>query len=253
MRAILLAAGLGSRLGGGRPKVLLSIGGETLLARHLAILTGCGIDEVVIGVGHRAEEIGAAVAALAPTLPVRLVTNPDFRGGSVTTLWAVREAVSAGGPVLLMDADVLYDHRLMARLVASPHADCCLLDRDFEAGDEPVKLCLRAGRPVELRKQIDRALAYDGCGESVGFFRFSEATARRLGEIAGGYVARGETEAPHEEAVRDLLRERPFGVEEITGLPWLEIDFPEDLARAERDILPRLAPRPEPRGGERHG
>jgi len=240
MRAILLAAGLGSRLGGGRPKVLLSIGGETLLARHLAILTACGVDEVVIGVGHRAEEIGDEVATLAPAVEVRLVTNPDFRAGSVTTLWAVREAVRAGGPVLLMDADVLYDHRLMARLVDSPHADCCLLDRDFEPGDEPVKLCLLDGRPVELRKQLDSTLAYDDCGESVGFFRFSEATARRLVEIAGGYVARGETEAPHEEAVRDLLRELPFGVEAVAGLPWLEIDFPEDVARAEQGILPRL-------------
>jgi len=101
-------------------------------------------------------------------------------------------------------------------------------------------VCLRGGRPVELRKQLDPALAYDDCGESVGFFRFSEATARRLVEIAGGYVARGETEAPHEEAVRDLLCEHPFGVEAVAGLPWLEIDFPEDLARAEQEILPRL-------------
>jgi len=47
---------------------------------------------------------------------------------------------------------------------------------------------------------------------------------------------------PLEEAVRDLIRERDhaFDVAEVTGLPWIEIDFPKDIARAEREILPEL-------------
>ena len=45
-----------------------------------------------------------------------------------------------------------------------------------------------------------------------------------------------------EEAIRDLLQATPheFGFEDITDLPWLEIDFPEDIRRAEHEILPRL-------------
>jgi len=47
---------------------------------------------------------------------------------------------------------------------------------------------------------------------------------------------------PHEEAVRDLLRERSqiFEVIDVTGSPWIEIDFPDDVARAARDVLPQL-------------
>jgi choline kinase len=47
---------------------------------------------------------------------------------------------------------------------------------------------------------------------------------------------------PHEEAVRDLIRERgqTFDVADVTGLPWIEIDFPKDVTRAEREILPEL-------------
>ena len=54
--------------------------------------------------------------------------------------------MTRGGDVLLMDADVLYHDRIMSALVAgkSP-VNRVLLDRDFEAGDEPVKLCVRAG------------------------------------------------------------------------------------------------------------
>ena len=51
-------------------------------------------------------------------------------------------------------------------------------------------------------------LKYDTIGESVGFFRFDERGARRLAAIVAGYVRAGRANLPHEEAVRDLLRER---------------------------------------------
>jgi choline kinase len=99
---------------------------------------------------------------------------------------------------------------------------------------------------VELRKQLEADLEYDSIGESVGFFRFDEAGARRLAVLVAGYAARGEIDMPHEEAVRDLIREQggSFEVADVTGAPWIEIDFPNDITRAEREILPELeAPR----------
>ncbi len=58
----------------------------------------------------------------------------------------------------------------------------------------------------------------------------------------------------YEEAIRDLLRAVPpgmFGIEDVTGLPWIEIDFPADVARAETEVLPRLADRALSRGRDR--
>ena len=117
-----------------------------------------------------------------------------------------------------------------------------LLDRDFEAGDEPVKLCVRAGVPVELRKQLAPDLKYDTIGESVGFFRFDAAGARRLAAIVSDYVGSDRAHLPHEEAVRDLYREASQVVEvaDVTGSPWIEIDFPNDVARAAQEVLPQL-------------
>ena len=53
----------------------------------------------------------------------------------------------------------------------------------------------------------------------------------------------GRANLPHEEAIRDFLREgtQPVEVVDVTGMPWIEIDFPADVERAERDILPRLS------------
>ena len=62
--------------------------------------------DVTVVTGFEAAQIEAAVAG---DPGVTLVHNPDFREGSVVSLWAARAALRAGRPVVLMDADVLYD------------------------------------------------------------------------------------------------------------------------------------------------
>jgi choline kinase len=249
MRAIILAAGRGQRLQQPQhqqiPKCLLRFGGRTLLERHLLALRECGVSEVVLALGFKRELIEAEIERMRLTPAPEVVINPGFELGSVLTVHTVAEPLGRGGDVLLMDADVLYHAQILKALVAGERAvNRVLMDRDFEAGDEPVKLCLRGGVPVELRKRPAPDLQYDTVGESVGFFRFDEAGARRLAEIVAGYVARGASDMPHEEAVRDLIRERDhaFDVADVTGLPWIEIDFPNDVARAEQEILPELEP-----------
>jgi choline kinase len=249
MRAIILAAGRGLRLQSPQdqqePKCLLRFGGMSLLERHLRMLRGAGVEEVVLGVGFRCERVEAEIARLDWRPRPKIVLNPGFELGSVLTVHTVADALTRGGSVLLMDADVLYDERLMKALVAGePHVNRLLIDRDFEAGDEPVKLCVRDGVPIELRKQLAADLRYSLIGESIGFFRFNELTARRLATIIAGYIESGRAQVPHEEAVRDLLQERSavFDVTDVTGIPWIEIDFIDDVARATQEVLPQLEP-----------
>ncbi|SDV49862.1 phosphocholine cytidylyltransferase family protein [Chitinasiproducens palmae] len=250
MRAIILAAGVGQRLQQAAdarfPKCLLRFGGHTLLERHLTMLRSAGIDDVVLGVGFAHEAIEAELARLNWQPRPTLVVNPDYTLGSVLTVHTLAAAMQADDDVLLFDADVLYDERIIAALVQGSHANRLLIDRDFEAGDEPVKLCVRDGVPVELRKRVAADVVYDTVGESIGFFRFDQPTARRLVEIVAGYIDAGRSDQPHEEAVRDLLIERgeQFDVADATGLPWLEIDFPVDVARAADEVLPQLLPFP---------
>ncbi|HLI12603.1 MAG TPA: phosphocholine cytidylyltransferase family protein [Alphaproteobacteria bacterium] len=249
MLALMLAAGTGERLGPDRPhlpKALLRFGGQSLLARHVAILRHFGVARLVITKGYRAEMIDAELGALAVDGFAETVLNPDYCAGSLLSLWALRSHLQSGSELLLMDADVLYDHRLMAGLLGSAHANCFLLDRGFEPGDEPVKLGVCDGRLVDFERRLDTPCDY--CGESVGFFRFSPELGIRLVDAMAGYVSAGRTDIWYEAAIRDVLRASPpgtFGWEDVTGLPWIEIDFPEDVERARRDILPRLQALPE--------
>ncbi len=254
MRALLLAAGRGSRLqrdaANPLPKCLLSFGGATLLERHLAALAAAGVDEIVLALGYAAEQVEAELARLGRD-DVEVVLNPRFTLGSVLTVHTAAAALARGGDVLLMDADVLYGDAIMRALTAGAHADRLLIDRDFEAGDEPVKVCVRDGVPVEFRKRVAPGLVYDVIGESVGFFRLREATARRFAQIVAGYVDGGRADQPHEEAIRDLLLEGTyrFEIADVTGAPWIEIDFPEDVERARRDVLPHVTAPARPREG----
>ena len=247
MRAIILAAGRGMRLreAADVPKCLLSFDGMTLLERHLRLLRHAGVEEVVLALGWRHELVSAELDRLEWRPRPEIVLNPRFELGSVLTVHTVAEAMTRGGDVLLMDADVLYHDRIMAALVAGEQpVNRVLLDRDFESGDEPVKLCVRDGVPVELRKQLAPDLKYDTIGESVGFFRFDNAGARRLAAIVSDYVGSDRAHLPHEEAVRDLFREGSQVVEvaDVTGAPWIEIDFPNDVSRAAHEVLPQLQP-----------
>ena len=79
--AVLLAAGAGSRLGG-RPKSLLDLGGVPLIRRQLIALSGAGVDEVVVVLGHHAESIEVAV----PHFPVTLARNPAPDEGQASSV-----------------------------------------------------------------------------------------------------------------------------------------------------------------------
>ncbi|HUA89491.1 MAG TPA: phosphocholine cytidylyltransferase family protein [Steroidobacteraceae bacterium] len=247
MRAIILAAGRGLRLKQAAdmelPKCLLAFGGRTLLERHLQLLGRAGVSEVVLALGFLHQTVEAQLAGMHAPLRPSIVLNSRYELGSVLTLHTAAGALSRGGDVLVMDADVLYHERIMAALVAGTRpANRILIDRDFEPGPEPVKVCVRNGVPVELRKQVAPDLSYDTIGESIGFFRFSERGARRLAAIVADYVESGRANMPHEEAVRDLLLESgpEFEVADVTGAPWIEIDFPVDVERAAREILPHI-------------
>ena len=238
-RALILAAGVGRRLGVAHagPKALLDMGGRSLLARHLDALAGCGITDITVVVGHEADALSAAI----PPGAAAVLHNPDFREGSVVSLWTGRAVLTSGRRVVLMDADVLYDPRLLSRLLGSRHADCLLLDRTIEPGDEPVKLCVAGDdRIVDFRKRP--TVPHDWHGESVGFFSFSPATAAELARRADTYMAEGRRQMEYEEPIRDMILDHPgrFGFEDISGLPWTEIDFPEDVQKA-RALLPELA------------
>lgn len=244
MKAIILAAGIGNRLGilsENKPKSLLEFEGKSLLKRHIEILMANQINEITIVTGYKSEMIMDHLEDSAAS--INTIYNERYTEGSIISLGCAQEILFNEPEFILMDADVLYDQEMIHRLVNTKINNCLLLDKDFVPGDEPVKICVdKNGTINEFRKQIADDLEYDSQGESVGFFKFNKLIGASLLGRIDDYLAKGENNTPYEEAIRDLLLTYPeqFGYEDVTGVPWIEIDFPEDVERAEKQILPTL-------------
>jgi choline kinase len=237
--AIILAAGVGKRLLGlsnGRPKCLIEVGGRSLIIRLLEALAAAGVEEAVIVAGFGEAALRDAVGDGPGGIRVRWASNPRFREGAIVSLWAARAALD--GPVVVMDADVLCAPAMIARLVRSPHRNCFLLDGSVEPTGEEQMLLVAGGRVRDIVR--GGAPGWELAGESVGFLKLSAGAARVLRELLEIRVAAGQTGIEHEEVYPELLARVEVGFERVDGMPWIEVDFPADVERAEREVLPRI-------------
>jgi choline kinase len=239
MTAIILAAGVGKRLhaaSGGRPKCLIEIGGKSLLRRLLEGLAACGVGKAVVVTGFGDDAVRAAVAAPPAGITVETVFNARFREGAILSL--ATAAAWLDRPLLIMDADVLCPTAMIRRLVESSHPNCFLLDASAENTGEEQMLLVRDGRVRNIVR--GGAPGYELSGESIGFLKLDADGARLLHELLRERIAAGHTGIEHEEVYPALLARVPVGYERVDGMPWTEIDFPEDVTRAAREILPRI-------------
>lgn len=246
MEAVILAAGAGRRLKDvwDGPKCLLSINGETLLSRMVRILRGCGVSPVTIVVGYRSEDVGREVERLRREgLAIRTIENPQHEKGSVLSITAAADCLSH--PVLIMDADLYFDPRLIERLVRSPKEDVFAIDRTSGGDDEAVLVGFRDGRACDLARGLSGV--YEVKGEWAGCLRLSLCGAQAYRRVLERCVADGRVESGYEFVVPEVFGEIPIGFELVDGIPWVEIDFARDAERARSLGVSPL----EPKGG--HG
>jgi len=239
MKAVILAAGVGKRLWPvtqHRPKCLIKIGGRSLLHRYLQSLAEVGIRRADIVVGYKQEMIRAAVDENSYGVQVNFLVNEQFHRGSISSLWIARTALD--DDVVVMDADVLFHRQILRRLVQSPYSTALLMDESVKQTGEECMVVVEGGRVIALTKRMP--LHYDYAGEGVGFLKVRQADTPHVVASLRTHVDREAWQMEYEDGLLDFFREVKVGHEKIGGLPWTEIDFPEDVEKAERDILPKL-------------
>ena len=236
MRGVILAAGRGARLNGGSgdmPKCLVTIGGETMLARNVRTLREAGIDDVVVVVGCAAETVRRSIP------DVRFVENPQFaQTNSLYSLWLARTLLLDG--FVVMNCDVLVHPQLVVDLLTARHEDALLLayhDDITQYGDEEMKVRVRRGRVIDISKTMDPDAAD---GENLGVVKFGAEGAGILVSEMDKIVLAGELKAWVPRAFKEFSTRRALHVIGTRGLPWIEIDFPEDYRRAVEVVLPQI-------------
>jgi choline kinase len=204
------------------------VGGVPLLERILLSLTRCGIADCLIVTGFFGIKIETFVAGLPLPLRVEFVTNAAYATtGNNYSLWCALPAVGMSDMVLL-DADILFDGRLLQRILAAPHADALIVRRTANLSAEEIKVEINGeGIVKRIGKEVEPALAI---GESIGIEKFGPGTVRALQTILDRRSKRNEFyEASFQEFIDDGGK---VHVVDSDGLVCMEIDTAADLHAA---------------------
>ena len=235
MNAVILAAGTAKRLGDltrDIPKCMLPVGPCSIIEHQLAALESRGIEPIYVVTGHGAPHLCRLLGER-----VRTIHNERYdETNSMYSLWLARGVASEG--FVLLNGDVLFHPLLLDRLLDSPHPDALLVDfREDLADPELMRVRVDGGRLAEISKEIAPA---DAQGENVGLLKFGAEGARALFAKADELVAAGVERRWAPYAYNAIAAEYPLWTVPTDGLPWIEIDFVEDLERACREMLPHL-------------
>jgi choline kinase len=129
--------------------------------------------------------------------------------------------------------------QLLAELIESAHPDALLLsDTDTQLlGDEEMKVKLHGRLVIDISKSMD---PLEADGENVGIVKFSASGAKVLTGYMNDLIAGGAVKDWAPRAFREFALHHPLYALSTRGLPWIEIDFPEDYQRAVNEVYPRI-------------
>jgi choline kinase len=233
MKAIILSAGQGSRLGAltaAQPKCLIEFAGRTLLDRQLDTLAANGVEEAVVVTGFRDDLVQAALARRNDGPTVTTIYNPFYKvADNLGSLFMARASLS--GDCLVWNGDTLVSDRLMSRVLANSRAGICVtIDRKDSYDSDDMKVVEEAGRLKAIGKRLSQGVN----AESIGLLAFRSGGAERFREAIERDIRRPEgTTIWYLRVIHLLAAEQEVWTLDINGEEWGEVDFPPDVTRAE--------------------
>ena len=229
MKAIILSAGQGSRLGGlvsDRPKCLIEFNGRTLLDRQLDTLAANKVEEAVVVTGFHDDRVEEALAKRSSGPRVRTIFNPFFKVADNTgSLYMAREELS--GDCLVWNGDTLVSDALMARVVANDRPGICVtIDRKPGYDEDDMKVVENGGQLKAIGKRLEEGVN----AESIGLLAFRSGGAERFRTAIEAALRTAEgTTIWYLRVIHHLAQSSEVLTLDIEGEEWGEVDFPPDV------------------------
>jgi len=237
MKAIILAAGVGSRirpLTDNCPKSLLKVDGKTILEMMISHIQSCGITEIVFVLGYLKEQIKEYVKERFPDLNAHFIINDQYEDTNTGYSLMLTKEVVGDSAFIKFDADVVFDKEILKRLIESEHDNCLCVDKNIHLDAEEVKVISdSSGRVIKASKAVDPK---EAVGESVGIEKISGKITKELFAELDEMMGEKQNHQEYYEAAYERLigNSVPFYMLDITGLDWVEIDTLEDFSNAKR-------------------
>lgn len=249
MKAVILAAGLGTRLRpftDSVPKCLVPLNGTPILQRQIESLERAGVRDCVLVVGYRASEVRARIGRRWGGVRVSYVENPRYHEtNNLYSLWLAGREMD--DDILLLEGDLVFDEELLLDLNRSPHPDTAVVDAYRPSMEGTVVLAAGGIATAMVLKSAQPAgFDYRAALKTVNIYQFSRATvARHLLPKLDQFVTDGHTGQFYEAALAELIAQGHLrlGVHLPGTRRWAEIDTVDDLLKARRIFQPTVRAR----------
>jgi choline kinase len=234
MKAIILAAGVGSRI---RPltdnthKSLLPASGTSIFERMLQNIQDVGIKEVVVITGYRSDQIKKASEAFK-ALNFTFIHNDKFESTNTGYSLLLSKNAVSNSDFVKFDADVVFENAVLKKLIENNNPNCLCIDTNIHLDKEEVKVSMDTESRVNVvSKKLDPKKAN---GESIGIEKISkDAAAILFDELETLMKDEQNFQEYYDDSYTTLVQKNvPFHAVDITGLRWVEIDTHEDYERA---------------------
>ncbi len=235
MKAIILSAGQGSRLGSltdDKPKCLIEFGGRSLLDRQLDALASNGVGQAVVVTGFHDDLVEKVIARRSGGPEVRTIYNPFYKvADNLGSLFLARAELS--GECLVWNGDTLVSDTLMARVIGNRQPGICVtIDRKASYDADDMKVVVdEGGRLRAIGKRLPMAKVN---AESIGLLAFRDGGAERFAQAIERDIRSSEgTTIWYLRVIHHIAEAGEVGTLDIAGEEWGEVDFPEDVEQAE--------------------
>ena len=237
MKALILAAGLGSRLApltNDRPKCLIEVNGTPILCKQIENLKENDVKDVTVVAGYKEKILRDMVESRYPY--VNIISNQEFsETNNMFSAWLAKGSMRGEG-FLMMNADVFFDPSVITALIRCPAENAIVTDIG-SYWEESMKVTEVNGRLAKISKSIAKG---EALGASIDVYKFSPEGAEAFFTKCEEYIlTRGERRLWSEVAINDILSIIEFRACPLVGR-WLEIDNLDDLAAARRIFVDQL-------------
>ena len=240
MQGLILAAGASRRLyplTKKIPKCLLEIGGMTILSHQLKALKNHNINEVIIVLGYYKDKIIDYLNQNHSEMKFSFIINEQYQDTNTSYSAYLCRDLLTSSDILLMNGDVLYPSLLLKQVIDSKHETVFAVDIK-ECGDEEVNVIVNNHKQIiSISKELPLK---ESLGEFIGVAKLSASFCKHFVTSLSKLIDEGGKSDYFEAAIDPILNFQDVYYEDISHFPCIEIDFKEDLQKANELVKDKL-------------